>query len=246
MQLLHGAISRAVVVIARGLHTLLRTYHTAARSGEHQQRLTSGDRTGTWNGPAPHGEQVPPRHVSGGLQLRVFCMGFCLLPAEPHRLPCRRHQVQGQPAPSISHQPDSVPLPSGGRMPLVGLGTYKLGDAAAVRVALAAGYRHIDCASIYGNEDVVGQGLREFIQQAGERAGGRRSGGRRGGSGVAATAAALPYFHPCDLAALSGLAIPGPSRRAVHCEQGVERRAPARGGARLRGAQHRGPGLRPP
>jgi len=56
----------------------------------------------------------------------------------------------------------SAPLPGGGRLPLVGLGTWKLrGDAAraAVTVALAAGYRHIDTATMYGNEDAVGQAL---------------------------------------------------------------------------------------
>lgn len=28
----------------------------------------------------------------------------------------------------------------------------------------AAGYRHVDCASIYDNQDVVGQGLKKFIE----------------------------------------------------------------------------------
>jgi diketogulonate reductase-like aldo/keto reductase len=56
----------------------------------------------------------------------------------------------------------SAPLPGGGRLPLVGLGTWKLrGDAAraAVTTALAAGYRHIDTATMYGNEEAVGQAL---------------------------------------------------------------------------------------
>jgi 2,5-diketo-D-gluconate reductase A len=56
----------------------------------------------------------------------------------------------------------STPLPGGGQLPLVGLGTWKLrGDAAraAVTAALAAGYRHIDTATMYGNEEAVGQAL---------------------------------------------------------------------------------------
>lgn len=56
----------------------------------------------------------------------------------------------------------SAPLPGGGQLPLIGLGTWKLrGDAAsaAVSAALAAGYRHIDTATMYGNEDAVGQAL---------------------------------------------------------------------------------------
>src|SRR5258708_10919247 len=58
----------------------------------------------------------------------------------------------------------SVTLPGGGQMPLVGFGTWKLkGHSAreAVLAALAAGYRHLDTATMYGNEDEVGQALRE-------------------------------------------------------------------------------------
>jgi diketogulonate reductase-like aldo/keto reductase len=62
-------------------------------------------------------------------------------------------------------QPADVPsasLPGGRQLPFVGLGTWKLrGDAAraAVTAALAAGYRHIDTATMYGNEEAVGQAL---------------------------------------------------------------------------------------
>ena len=44
-------------------------------------------------------------------------------------------------------------------MPLVGLGTWEAAAEeveAAVGVALAAGVRHIDCASTYRNEAAVG------------------------------------------------------------------------------------------
>ena len=47
-------------------------------------------------------------------------------------------------------------------MPLVGLGTWKGQPGQtrkAVRRALAAGYRHVDCAEYYGNENEVGAGL---------------------------------------------------------------------------------------
>lgn len=56
----------------------------------------------------------------------------------------------------------SAPLRGGVQLPLVGLGTWKLrGDAAreAVTAALAVGYRHIDTATMYGNEEAVGQAL---------------------------------------------------------------------------------------
>ena len=62
-------------------------------------------------------------------------------------------------------KPSDVPslaLRGGGRLPLVGLGTWKLrGDevAASVSAALAAGYRHIDTATMYGNEAEIGQAL---------------------------------------------------------------------------------------
>lgn len=60
--------------------------------------------------------------------------------------------------------PAQVPFAtlSGGRMPQVGFGTWRLrGDQAraAVTTALAAGYRHIDTATMYGNEQEIGDAL---------------------------------------------------------------------------------------
>jgi len=49
-------------------------------------------------------------------------------------------------------------------MPLIGFGTWKLrhGQAReAVLAALAVGYRHVDTATMYGNEADVGQALAE-------------------------------------------------------------------------------------
>jgi diketogulonate reductase-like aldo/keto reductase len=51
----------------------------------------------------------------------------------------------------------------GAAIPAIGLGTWPLeGEAcaSAVEAALAAGYRHIDTAAMYGNEEAVGAGLR--------------------------------------------------------------------------------------
>jgi diketogulonate reductase-like aldo/keto reductase len=63
----------------------------------------------------------------------------------------------------VSHVPDdAVGFPSGARMPMLGFGTWQIkGDAAvrATEVALEAGYRHIDTATIYGNEAEVGRAL---------------------------------------------------------------------------------------
>jgi 2,5-diketo-D-gluconate reductase A len=58
----------------------------------------------------------------------------------------------------------SVALPGGHDMPLLGFGTWQIhGKAAydAVRDALEAGYRHIDTATMYGNEAEVGRALAE-------------------------------------------------------------------------------------
>lgn len=56
-----------------------------------------------------------------------------------------------------------LPLNDGRAIPQLGLGVYKIGDdeaARAVAVALEAGYRHVDTATLYGNERGVGQGIR--------------------------------------------------------------------------------------
>ena len=56
---------------------------------------------------------------------------------------------------------DGVPRTSG--MPVLGLGTWQNDDAEtcaeSVRTALEMGYRHIDTAQAYGNEDAVGDGI---------------------------------------------------------------------------------------
>src|SRR5690348_18490504 len=56
----------------------------------------------------------------------------------------------------------SVTLGPGVEMPLLGFGTWQIRGAAAyeaVRDALEAGYRHIDTATMYGNEAEVGRAL---------------------------------------------------------------------------------------
>jgi diketogulonate reductase-like aldo/keto reductase len=56
-------------------------------------------------------------------------------------------------------------LADGNRIPLLGLGVWQMPNGPecvnAVRWALELGYRHIDTAQAYGNEESVGQGLRE-------------------------------------------------------------------------------------
>lgn len=67
---------------------------------------------------------------------------------------------------TISSLSDTISLPNGTNIPAVGLGTWQAedGDEAvrAVRTALEVGYRHIDTADAYENEESVGRAVREF------------------------------------------------------------------------------------
>jgi alcohol dehydrogenase (NADP+) len=69
--------------------------------------------------------------------------------------------------------PHKVPqrtLYTGARLPAIGLGTFGSdrfsGEqiAEAVKGAISVGYRHIDCASVYLNEHLIGHSLREVMQ----------------------------------------------------------------------------------
>jgi len=57
---------------------------------------------------------------------------------------------------------ETAALPSGAQIPLLGFGTWQLkGDNArsSTQAALEAGYRHVDTATVYGNEAQVGAAL---------------------------------------------------------------------------------------
>jgi 2,5-diketo-D-gluconate reductase A len=59
---------------------------------------------------------------------------------------------------------ETVKLSGGGSMPLLGFGTWQISGRQAyesVAHALQVGYRHIDTATMYGNEDQVGRALRD-------------------------------------------------------------------------------------
>ena len=66
---------------------------------------------------------------------------------------------------------DTTTLHNGVNMPWFGLGVFKVSEGAevidAVKTAIANGYRSIDTAAAYGNEEGVGQGIREGLKEAG-------------------------------------------------------------------------------
>jgi 2,5-diketo-D-gluconate reductase A len=66
------------------------------------------------------------------------------------------------PSPKPVLPEDTAAFDDGGRMPLLGFGTWQLRGQEAVdatTTALDVGYRHIDTATVYGNEGEVGQAL---------------------------------------------------------------------------------------
>ena len=78
-----------------------------------------------------------------------------------------------QPIDKDGVDPAKVPqrlLHTGAGMPGIGLGTFGSdrfsGEqiAAAVKGAAAVGYRHFDCAAVYGNEALIGEALREVMR----------------------------------------------------------------------------------
>ncbi len=62
----------------------------------------------------------------------------------------------------------AVTLNTDYEMPMIGLGTWKSKPGEvyqAVRWAIKLGYRHIDCASVYGNEKEIGQALHDAVTE---------------------------------------------------------------------------------
>ncbi|MTT31875.1 aldo/keto reductase [Terrilactibacillus sp. BCM23-1] len=66
---------------------------------------------------------------------------------------------------------DRVTLNNNVNMPWIGLGVFRVEDGLAVsdavKTAIKAGYRSIDTAAIYENEEGVGKGLKEALAQTG-------------------------------------------------------------------------------
>jgi diketogulonate reductase-like aldo/keto reductase len=72
-----------------------------------------------------------------------------------------------------SIDPKTVPmkiLSNGAKIPMLGLGTFGSDNvpnqaiADAVLGAASVGYRHFDCASVYGNEDLIGHSFKAILE----------------------------------------------------------------------------------
>ncbi|MFW2947082.1 aldo/keto reductase [Bacillus velezensis] len=70
-----------------------------------------------------------------------------------------------------THLQAKATLHNGVEMPWFGIGVFKVEEGAelvnAVKRALVHGYRSVDTAAIYGNEEGVGEGIRQGLQEAG-------------------------------------------------------------------------------
>jgi len=67
-------------------------------------------------------------------------------------------------ASNLEHTKKTFTLNTGDKIPAIGLGTWQSSRGQvrdAVKVALQKGYRHIDTALAYGNEEEVGQGIKD-------------------------------------------------------------------------------------
>ena len=71
-------------------------------------------------------------------------------------------------APARASLPEKVQLCSGDKMPVLGLGFWKVPRDATADVVVAglrAGYRHLDCACDFGNEKEVGVGIKQALDE---------------------------------------------------------------------------------
>ena len=69
---------------------------------------------------------------------------------------------------SIQQAVPCFTLNDGHKIPAIGCGTYLISVdevSKMVETAIKVGYRHIDCAETYGNEEGVGRGIKKCIEE---------------------------------------------------------------------------------
>jgi diketogulonate reductase-like aldo/keto reductase len=115
--------------------------HAAAAAGGAAPDTLRRAGTGTWNGPAPVSLAAETAACAAATAANAAAAAAVAAASEPRFLG----------------------LPGGARLPVLGLGTYKIASPGAIVSALKLGYRHLDCASFYDNQAVVGEGIRAFL-----------------------------------------------------------------------------------
>jgi 2,5-diketo-D-gluconate reductase A len=105
------------------------------------------------------------KKLSHGVKRRTFLQTGAMLTASTLFLPLGGYKVFG--ALDTTQTKSLIPtvmLNNGIAMPMLGFGTHSLKGATCVRCvseAISVGYRLIDTATIYGNEEFVGKGIRQ-------------------------------------------------------------------------------------
>ncbi len=102
------------------------------------------------------------------MKLTITFVGFLLLLGFGFTASQQVAPAAARAAAAVHHQ---VPLSDTNHVhiPSLGFGTWNLEKSNAsdvVSYAIETGYRHIDCAAIYGNEKEVGVGIANGIQNA--------------------------------------------------------------------------------
>jgi len=102
---------------------------------------------------------------SGGINRRKFLQSSAVFAASALILPVSGYNVFG--AHNSTQKGNTIPavkLNNGLLMPMLGFGTNTLNDAVCERSvadAISVGYRLIDTAKVYGNEEFVGAGIKK-------------------------------------------------------------------------------------
>ena len=99
------------------------------------------------------------------IKRRAFLQGGAVLTASALLSPFGGYKLFGAPNPTLAESVvPTVTLNNGLAMPMLGFGTSGLRGPTAVRCvaeAISVGYRLIDTAMIYGNEEAVGAGIKK-------------------------------------------------------------------------------------